>query len=134
MVQGAFKEDALKGKTIVLTGGGTGLGKAMGSYFSELGANLVIASRRFEVSAPAAEEIRQKTGSPVSPVACDIRIVEDVDKLWEASEARFGTVHVVINHAAGNSTSPTERLSANALSTPMDNVLTGTVTCTLTLG
>lgn len=134
MVQGAFKEDALKGKTIVLTGGGTGLGKAMGSYFSELGANLVIASRKFEVLAQTAEEISQKTGNPVLPVACDIRFVEDVEKLLEASEERFGKVDVLINNAAGNFISPTERLSANAFSTIIDIVLKGTVNCTLTFG
>src|SRR5690606_1866282 len=134
MVQGAFKEDALKGKTIVLTGGGTGLGKAMGSYFSELGANLVIASRKFEVLAQTAEEISQKTGNPVLPVACDIRLVEDVEKLLEASEERFGKVDVLINNAAGNFISPTERLSANAFSTIIDIVLKGTVNCTLTFG
>ena len=134
MVQGGLKENALRGKTVVLTGGGTGLGKAMGSYFSELGANLVIASRKLDVLAKTAEEISNKTGNPVLPVACDIRKIEDVENLLRASEERFDKVDVLINNAAGNFISPTERLSANAFSTIIDIVLKGTVNCTLTFG
>lgn len=134
MVQGGLKENALRGKTVVLTGGGTGLGKAMGSYFSELGANLVIASRKLDVLAKTAEEISNKTGNPVFPVACDIRKIEDVENLLRASEERFDKVDVLINNAAGNFISPTERLSANAFSTIIDIVLKGTVNCTLTFG
>ena len=57
MVQGALREDALKGKTIVVTGGGTGLGKAMSTYFSELGANVVISSRKLDILKATAKEI-----------------------------------------------------------------------------
>ena len=57
-VQGALQKDALKGKTVVVTGGGTGLGKAMSTYFSELGANVVITSRKLEVLEETAKEIR----------------------------------------------------------------------------
>ena len=60
--QPMLKDDALKGKTIVITGGGTGLGKAMGTYFLKLGANLVITSRKLEVLQKTADEMEEKTG------------------------------------------------------------------------
>lgn len=133
-ISGALKEDALKGKTIVITGGGTGLGKAMATYFSELGANLVITSRKLAVLEAAAKEISDKTGHKVLPIACDIRHTEEVEKVLARSEEAFGKVDVLVNNAAGNFISPTERLSANAFSTVIDIVLKGTANCTLTFG
>lgn len=134
MIEGALKENALQGKTIVVTGGGTGLGKAMSHYFSSLGANIVISSRRLEVLEATAKEITEATGNPVLAVACDVRDTEAVDNLVKASEERFGQVDVLLNNAAGNFISPTERLSANAFSTVIDIVLKGTVNCTLAFG
>lgn len=134
MVTGALKENALKGKTIVVTGGGTGLGKAMSVYFSELGAHVIIASRKLEVLEASAREIETRTGNPVLPLSCDIRDITDVERLLEDSVARFGQVDVLVNNAAGNFISPTERLSANAFSTIIDIVLKGTANCTLTFG
>src|SRR5690606_4037491 len=133
-VQGALQQDALKGKTIVVTGGGTGLGKAMATYFSELGANLVISSRKLPVLEEAAAEINNKTGNAVLPVACDIRNPEEVENLRIQAEKAFGKVDVLLNNAAGNFISPTERLSPNAFSTIIDIVLKGTVNCTLEFG
>ncbi len=133
-VQGALQQDALKGKTIVVTGGGTGLGKAMATYFSELGANLVISSRKLPVLEEAAAEIKSKTGNAVLPVACDIRNPEEVENLRIQAEKTFGKVDVLLNNAAGNFISPTERLSPNAFSTIIDIVLKGTVNCTLEFG
>ncbi len=134
MVKGALQENALQGKTILITGGGTGLGKAMGTYFSSLGAQLVIASRKLAVLEETAQEIMVATGNPVLPLACDIRNVEEVEDLLIKSEERFRKVDVLVNNAAGNFISPTERLSANAFSTVIDIVLKGTVNCTLTFG
>ncbi|MFD1769339.1 SDR family oxidoreductase [Sphingobacterium suaedae] len=134
MVEGALKANALRGKTIVVTGGGTGLGKAMSTYFSELGANLVITSRKIDVLTQTAQEIEQKTGNPVYVVACDVRDIEQVQELLRKSEERFGSVELLVNNAAGNFISPTERLSANAFSTVIDIVLKGTANCTLTFG
>ncbi len=133
-VQGALQTDALKGKTVVVTGGGTGLGKAMSTYFSELGANVVISSRKLDVLEEAAKEIQVKTGNPVLPVACDIRNTEEITLLREKAVKLFGRVDVLVNNAAGNFISPTERLSANAFSTIIDIVLKGTVNCTLEFG
>ncbi|KGE14730.1 SDR family oxidoreductase [Sphingobacterium deserti] len=134
MVQGALKADALRGKTIVVTGGGTGLGKAMSHYFSELGANVIITSRKIEVLDQTAKEISAATGNPVLPIACDVRDVEQVEDLLRKSEEEFSRVDLLVNNAAGNFISPTERLSANAFSTVIDIVLKGTVNCTLTFG
>ena len=134
MVQGALREDALLGKTIVVTGGGTGLGKAMATYFSELGANVVITSRKLDVLSQAANEIESKTKNPVLAISCDVRNIEDVERLYRESVDRFGAVDVLVNNAAGNFISPTERLSANAFSTIIDIVLKGTANCTLTFG
>lgn len=133
-VKGALKDDALKGKTIVVTGGGTGLGKAMATYFSELGANVVISSRKLDVLSATAEEISSKSGNIVLPIACDIRNIEDVENLLKQTVDKFGSVDTLVNNAAGNFISPTERLSANAFSTIIDIVLKGTANCTLTFG
>ncbi|MET0572843.1 MAG: SDR family oxidoreductase [Pedobacter agri] len=129
-----LREDALKGKTIVITGGGTGLGKAMGIYFLKLGANLVITSRKQEVLQKTADEMEEKTGGKVLAMACDVREVVQVENVLTKTLERFGSVDVLLNNAAGNFISPTERLSANAFSSIIDIVLKGTVNCTLTFG
>lgn len=134
MIGGALRDNALAGKTIVVTGGGTGLGKAMSTYLSLLGANIVIASRKIDVLEAAAVEIENHTGHPVLAIACDIRNMEEVESLYEAAISRFGKIDVLINNAAGNFISPTERLSAHAFSTIIDIVLKGTANCTLAFG
>lgn len=132
--QPMLKDDALKGKTIVITGGGTGLGKAMGTYFLKLGANLVITSRKLDVLQKTASEMEADTGGKVLAVQCDVRDASQVDHVLAESLAKFGGVDVLVNNAAGNFISPTERLSANAFSSIIDIVLKGTVNCTLAFG
>lgn len=129
-----LRDDALKGKTIVVTGGGSGLGKAMTSYFLELGANVVITSRNLEKLQAVKEDLETATGGQVLPVACDVRDYEQVEHMVKASVDRFGKVDVLLNNAAGNFISPTERLSANAFDTIIDIVLKGTKNCTLAFG
>lgn len=131
---GALVEHALKGKTIVITGGGTGLGRTMGTYFLKLGANLVIASRKKAVIDQAAAEMSAETGGEVLPVVCDVRLEDQVQHLLDATLAKFGQVDGLLNNAAGNFISPTERLSANAFSTVIDIVLKGTANCSLIFG
>ena len=132
--QPMLKEDALKGKTIVVTGGGTGLGKAMGTYFLKLGANLVITSRKLAVLQKTAQEMEADTGGKVLAVQCDVRDNAQVENVLAETLAKFGSVDVLVNNAAGNFISPTERLSANAFSSIIDIVLKGTVNCTLAFG
>lgn len=129
-----LRDNALKGKTIVITGGGTGLGKAMGTYFLQLGANLVITSRKVEVLAKTAAEMEAATGGKVLAVACDVREYEQVENVLAKTIETFGRVDSLLNNAAGNFISPTERLSANAFSTIIDIVLKGSVNCTLAFG
>ena len=132
--QGMLKEGALKGKTIVVTGGGTGLGRSMGTYFSELGANLVITSRKLDVLTETAREISEKTGSPVLPLACDVREYDQVEQVTKDTKAQFGKIDILLNNAAGNFISPTERLSHRAFDTVVDIVLKGSYNFTLAVG
>lgn len=132
--QGMLREDALKGKTILVTGGGTGLGRSMGTYFSALGANLIITSRKLEVLEETAKEITAQTGNPVLPLACDVRDYEQVERTISESINHFGQVDVLLNNAAGNFISPTERLSHRAFDTVVDIVLKGSYNFTLALG
>ncbi len=129
-----LRDDALKGKTIVVTGGGSGLGKSMTTYFMELGANVVITSRNLEKLEQVKVELEEKTGSKCLALACDVRNIEEVEAMHQKAIETFGKVDVLLNNAAGNFISPTERLSANAFDTIIDIVLKGTKNCTLTFG
>ena len=129
-----LRDDALKGKSIVVTGGGSGLGKAMATYFLELGANVVITSRNIEKLQTVKAEMQSQTGGKVHIVACDVRDYEQVEAMMASSVEAFGKIDILLNNAAGNFISPTERLSANAFDTIIDIVLKGTKNCTLAFG
>lgn len=129
-----LKEGSLKGKVILITGGGTGLGKSMGKYFAELGADLIISSRKIEVLEKTAREIESVSGSNVLPVQCDVSNYEQVENLLKVSIEKFGKVDVLVNNAAGNFISPTERLSNRAFDIIVNIVLKGTYNCTLAFG
>jgi NAD(P)-dependent dehydrogenase (short-subunit alcohol dehydrogenase family) len=133
-MEGMLKPDALKGKTFIITGGGTGLGKAMGKYFLELGANLVITSRKKDILDNTAEELRKETGGKVLTVGCDVRKYEEIVNVIRSAEDEFGQIHGVLNNAAGNFISPTERLSHRAFDIVVDIVLKGTYYTTLAAG
>jgi len=129
-----LKEDSLKGKVIVITGGGSGLGKSMTTYFLELGANVAITSRNIEKLEKVKIELEEKTGGKVLAVQCDVRHYEEVEAMLKATLAEYGKVDGLLNNAAGNFISPTERLSSNAFDTIIDIVLKGTKNCTLAFG
>jgi len=129
-----FKNKELQGKVIVVTGGGSGLGKSMSAYFLTLGAKVVISSRNLEKLEKAREELSAATKGDVFPVACDIRHYEEVENLLSKSIEKYGKVDALLNNAAGNFISPTERLSSNAFDTIIDIVLKGTKNCTLAFG
>jgi len=129
-----LRDNALEGKTIVVTGGGSGLGKAMTTYFSELGAQVVITSRNIEKLQKVKTELENQTGGKILAVQCDVRHYDQVENLVKESIAAFGKVDILLNNAAGNFISPTERLSANAFDTIIDIVLKGTKNCTLAFG
>jgi len=129
-----LRDDALKGKVIVVTGGGSGLGKAMTQYFLELGAQVAITSRDLEKLQKTAHELATKTGGTCLPLICDVRHYDQVENMLQEVLKAFGKVDVLLNNAAGNFISPTERLSANAFDTVIDIVLKGSKNCTLAFG
>lgn len=134
MNEGMLKSGTLKDKTIIITGGGTGLGRSMGKYFLELGANLVITSRKQDVLDKTADELMKETGGKVLAVTCDVRKYEEIENVIASAEKTFGQVHGVLNNAAGNFISPTERLSHRAFDIVVDIVLKGTYYTTLAAG
>ena len=125
-----FAADLLQDKVVLVTGGGSGLGRAMGERFLALGAKLVITGRRREVLEQTAAELP----GDVLALPCDVRDPAAVAALMDAAEARFGRVDVLVNNAAGNFIAPTERLSVRAVDAVLNIVLHGTFYCTLELG
>lgn len=129
-----LKPESFKGKTVLVTGGGTGLGRSMTKYLLELGANAIITSRKLDVLEATAKELEAETGGKVLALACDVRDYEAVENVINKGVETFGSVDVLINNAAGNFISPTERLSHRAFDTIVDIVLRGSYNCTLALG
>jgi len=129
-----LRDNALEDKVIVITGGGSGLGKAMTKYFMELGAKVAITSRDLEKLKTTAAELEAETGGKCLPVQCDVRHYDQVEAMLAEVLKTYGKVNVLLNNAAGNFISPTERLSANAFDTVIDIVLKGSKNCTLAFG
>ncbi|MCR5863201.1 SDR family oxidoreductase [Flavobacterium sp. J372] len=129
-----LRDGALQDKVIVVTGGGSGLGKSMTKYFMELGAKVAITSRDFEKLQNTAKELEAETGGQCLAVQCDVRHYDEVEAMLKAVLDGYGKVDVLLNNAAGNFISPTERLSANAFDTIIDIVLKGSKNCTLAFG
>ena len=128
-----FRDDLLKGKRILVTGGGTGLGRVMTEKYAKLGAEVVIWGRRSGVLAETAEEIMKEHGGKVIPMACDIRNADEiaarVDEIWKG-----GPLDGLVNNAAGNFISPTKDLSANAFNAIASIVFHGTFNTTNSVG
>lgn len=129
-----LKEDSLKDQVFVVTGGGSGLGKSMTTYFLELGAKVAITSRNLEKLQTVKTELEEKTGGTVLPIQCDVRHYDQVEAMLKTTLDYFGKIDGLLNNAAGNFISPTERLSSNAFDTIIDIVLKGTKNCTLAFG
>ncbi|MCU0391169.1 MAG: SDR family oxidoreductase [Thermoflexibacter sp.] len=129
-----LKDNVLKDKVILVTGGGTGLGRSMSKYFLELGAKVAIASRKLDVLEQTAQELSSETGGEVLPLECDVRDYLKVEKTLQAIVEKFGKIDVLVNNAAGNFISPTEKLSAKAFDTIVGIVLQGTYNFTLAIG
>lgn len=130
----SFSPDLLNGRVILITGGGTGLGRAMGERFLQLGATVVIASRREAVLHAAAAEMMAAHGGKVVPIVCDVRDPDAVEAMIESAWTQCGGVDGLVNNAAGNIASPTERLSHRAVDSVLGIVLHGSMYCTLALG
>jgi len=128
-----FEADLLKDKNIIITGGGTGLGKSMGMRFGELGAKIVITSRKQDVLDETAREM-ESAGISVLPIAGDVRNPEEVDRVVQKAKESFGTIDGLVNNAAGNFISPTENLTPGGFKAVTDIVLGGTFNFTLSTG
>jgi NAD(P)-dependent dehydrogenase (short-subunit alcohol dehydrogenase family) len=127
-----LRDGALNGMVVVITGGGTGLGRSMAEQCLRLGARVAITSRKQESLDKATSEMEAL--GEVMAVACDVREAEQVDAMRDAVLARWGRIDALVNNAAGNFISPTERLSPKAFRTIIDIVLIGTVNCSLSFG
>ncbi len=128
-----FQSDLLAGKRILITGGGTGLGKSMGRRFLELGAALAICGRRQEVLETAAAEHRAATGGEVTTAICDVRDADAVETMIEQLFAER-PLDALVNNAAGNFLCRSEELSPRALDAVVGIVLRGSANCTLACG
>jgi NAD(P)-dependent dehydrogenase (short-subunit alcohol dehydrogenase family) len=128
-----FEKGLLKGKRILVTGGGSGLGAAMGRRFLELGAELIICGRRLELLETTAAEMREKPGGKVSAIRCDIRDGAAVDAMMDEI---FGEtpIDVLVNNAAATFIAQTEQLSFRAADAILAPTLHGTMYCTLAAG
>jgi len=128
-----FQKDLLKHKRILITGGGTGLGKAAAQRFLELGATVYICGRRHEVLAATEAELHEKTDGPIHSRPCDVRdaaqVEEMIGTIW-----RDGALDALMNNAAGNFLGRTEELSLRAFESVIGIVLQGTLHTTLACG
>jgi NAD(P)-dependent dehydrogenase (short-subunit alcohol dehydrogenase family) len=128
-----FEKGLLAGKRILVTGGGSGLGAAMGRRFVELGAELVICGRRLELLEATATEMRSAFGGKISVARCDIRdgaaVDAMMDQLWQEA-----AIDVLVNNAAATFIAQTEHLSFRAADAILGPTLHGTMYCTLAAG
>ncbi len=129
-----FQADLLAGKRVLITGGGSGLGKSMGRRLLELGADLTICGRREEVLAGTKEEFDREFGERCAVYPCDVRDPEQIEAMLAGCWADRGGLDVLVNNAAGNFIARTETLSHRALDSVLGIVLHGTAYVTLACG
>ena len=128
-----FEKGLLKGKRILVTGGGSGLGAAMGRRFLELGAELIICGRRLELLEATAGAMREDPGGKVAAIKCDIRDGAAVEAMLE-TVWRDGPLDVLVNNAAATFIAQTEQLSFRAADAILAPTLHGAMYCTLGVG
>jgi NAD(P)-dependent dehydrogenase (short-subunit alcohol dehydrogenase family) len=128
-----FQSDLLQSKRILITGGGTGLGKGMAERFLELGATVYICGRRHDVLEATRAELDAKFPGRIHSTVCDVRQLPMVEEMIETIWSR-GPLDIVVNNAAGNFLARTEDLSAGAFEAVIGIVLMGTVNVTMAAG
>jgi NAD(P)-dependent dehydrogenase (short-subunit alcohol dehydrogenase family) len=128
-----FRPGMLEGKTTIITGGGTGLGRSMALRMGGLGAKVAVLGRRPEPLRETAQAIRD-AGGQAEGVPCDVRDAESVKAAFDAVEKALGPANQLVNNAAGNFLAASEDLSANAFNSVVQIVLYGTFHCTTELG
>src|ERR1700726_4117666 len=124
-----FQLDLFKGRSIFITGGGSGLGRSMALHFAKLGARLFVVGRREEPLKSACDEIHREGGA-AAYATCDVRDYGAVEAAFSVAEEQFGEVNTLVNNAAGNFMARTEKLSPNAFNAVVSIVLNGTFHCT----
>ena len=129
-----FKDGLLKGKRILVTGGGTGLGEVMAEAYAKLGAAVYICGRRASVLDETAKKISDSSGSKVKGIACDIRVAEAVEDMIAQIWADGGALTGLVNNAAGNFISRTKDLSPRGFNAIADIVFRGSFYVTLACG
>lgn len=128
-----FQSDLLQDKVIVVTGGGSGLGKSMALRFGELGARVVVTGRRQQVLDETVSELEAK-GAQGLGVSCDVRDFAQVEAMVAKAVERFGRIDGLVNAAAGNFLCPSEELTPNGFASVVGIVLQGTFHATLAVG
>lgn len=129
----ALSDGAFDGQVVLVTGGGTGLGKGIAVEFARLGAMVVVASRKAEHRDAGVAALRDVAGRGAA-IECDIRSPEAVAAMFDAIESEHGLPSVLVNNAAGNFPAPAEDLSPNGWRTVVDIVLNGTFYCSREFG
>src|SRR3954470_24335391 len=129
-----FQQDILKGKRILVTGGGTGLGKEIAARYLSLGAELWLAGRRGQVLEKTAKELMGKHGGSVRTHSVDIRDAAAVDAMAQRIWDESGPLTGLVNNAAGNFISPTKDLSPNGFNAIANIVFHGTFYVTHAVG
>jgi len=132
--KGMLPENTFKDKVVLITGGGTGLGKSIGEYILKLGGSIIITSRKNDVLEKTKNEFDENFPGKTFTVSGDVRKIEDVENVINQGIKHFGYIDCLLNNAAGNFISPTERLSSKGFDVIIDIVLKGTCNYTLTLG
>lgn len=128
-----FRPDLLKGKTTIITGGGSGLGRSMALRLAGLGARVAVLGRRPEPLQETTRAIRE-AGGVAAGFPCDVRDPAAVKAAFDAAETELGPANQLVNNAAGNFLSPTEDLSPNAFHSVVQIVLYGSFHCTTEIG
>ena len=128
-----FQPDLLKGKRILVTGGGTGLGRSMAHRYLELGANVVICGRRQDVLTQTAEELAEETKGDIETIGCDVRVPDAVEAMMNTIWARR-PLDILVNNAAGQILAQTHKMSTRAIDAVLGIVLHGSAYCTVAAG
>ncbi|HZS45449.1 MAG TPA: 2,4-dienoyl-CoA reductase [Blastocatellia bacterium] len=128
-----FADKVLKGRVAIITGGGTGIGKAIAEKYGNLGANIVIASRNPEHTGVTVEELRSN-GINAIATQTDVRDPASIDEMVKKTLEAFGRIDILVNNAAGNFVCPTEQLSINGWNSVINIVLNGTFYCSRAIG
>ena len=128
-----FRNGLLKDKAILITGGGTGIGNSIAKKYGSLGAKIAILGRREEILKEAVDDFRNN-GITASYRSCDVRNPEQISQALDFFQEEIGPIDVLVNNAAGNFVSPTEKLSPHAVDSILNIVLHGTIYMTLEMG